>query len=205
MAGGRLAIGLAGDEAECLRIDPFAGAGRVLIAGPPRSGRSTVLRSLARQAVAAGVPTVIAAPARSPLTRAARELGLAVIGPDDAAPPPPPARSLVLVDDGETFTDAPAGDRLTGWLRDPVTAPAMIVAGRSEDLATTYRGVAAEVRRSRCGILLRPGPVDGELLGVRLPRSSAPAPPGRGVAVGEPAWGRLFEAGEPVAVQVAVP
>jgi S-DNA-T family DNA segregation ATPase FtsK/SpoIIIE len=72
---GRLAVGLAGDEAECLHLDPFSGAGRLLVAGPPRSGRSTALRSLAGQAHAAGMHTLVAAPGRSPLAEAARTLG----------------------------------------------------------------------------------------------------------------------------------
>jgi S-DNA-T family DNA segregation ATPase FtsK/SpoIIIE len=80
-----------------------------------------------------------------------------------------------------------------------------VVAGRADDLATTYRGVAADVRRSHCGILLRPGPVDGELLGVRLPRRPSSGPPGRGIAIGDPAWAAMFDDGEPVPIQVAEP
>ena len=47
---GRLVLGVAGDCLEPISVDPFAGPARLLIAGPPRSGRSTLLRLLARQA-----------------------------------------------------------------------------------------------------------------------------------------------------------
>ncbi len=204
---GLLCLGVAGDRAEPLALDPFAGPGRVLVAGPPRSGRSTLLRVLLRQAHAAGIATLIAAPARSLLAAEADERGLPVIGPRDgcerAALPGGP--TLLLVDDSEAFTDSPAGERLAELVHAGDRPVAAVVAGRSDELATAYRGLGAEVRRSRCGILLRPGPIDGELLGLRLPRGDAGGPPGRGVAVGDASWGAQFAAGEPVPVQVATP
>jgi S-DNA-T family DNA segregation ATPase FtsK/SpoIIIE len=205
-AAGRLTIGLAGDRPDPVIIDPFAGADRLLVAGPPRSGRTTLLRLLARQARAAGLRTLVAATPRSLLAHDARQLAVPVIEPSDrdvglAASTP----TLLLVDDSEAFTDTVAGNLLTSWVRARDAPLAVVAAGRADDLATTYRGIAAEVRRSQSGILLRPGPVDGELLGVRLPRHPATGPPGRGVAVGDPGWGPPFEDGEPVPIQVALP
>jgi S-DNA-T family DNA segregation ATPase FtsK/SpoIIIE len=197
-------IGLAGDRLDPVAFDPFAGAARLLVAGPPRSGRTTLLRLLAQQAHQAGIATLVAATARSPLAADAQRQAIPVIGPNDADLVPLRAdRTLLLVDDSEAFTDAIAGDRLTSWVRACDAPLAVVVAGRADDLATSYRGLAAEVRRSQCGILLRPGPVDGELLGVRLPRRPGGGPPGRGVAVGDPCWGPLFADGEPVPIQVA--
>jgi DNA segregation ATPase FtsK/SpoIIIE, S-DNA-T family len=200
-----LAVGLAGDECEPLVLDPFNGPVRLLVAGPPRSGRTTVLCSWARQAAAGGLPVVVAAPARSALGTVAVEHGLPVLRPDADPGPPPTRPTLLLVDDCDAFDDRPAGERLTDWLRDADAPLAAAVAGRADELATTYRGLGAAARRSHCGLLLRPGPVDGELLGIRLPRRPASGPPGRGVIVGDPAWGPLFAAGEPVPVQVAAP
>jgi S-DNA-T family DNA segregation ATPase FtsK/SpoIIIE len=204
--GKGLAIGLAGDQAQPLLLDPFAGAGRMLVAGPPRSGRTTLLRSLAQQACAARLPTVVAATSRSACADAARSLGLRLITPADGdVGPVPTTPTLLLIDDSEAFVDTSAGDRLTAWVRSSDAPVAAVAAGRSDDLATTYRGVAAEVRRSHCGILLRPGPVDGELLGARLPRRPSAGPPGRGVVIGTPAWDPLFDDGDPVPLQVAQP
>jgi S-DNA-T family DNA segregation ATPase FtsK/SpoIIIE len=206
----RFVLGVGGDRCEPLMIDPFAGGGCMLVAGPPRSGRSTTLVTLLRQAVRTGRPPVVAAPPRSPLAAAAAELRLPVLRPDSPDPGPRPATGgLLLVDDCEAFADRPVGERLTGWLRgtdSPAAAAfAAVVAGRSDELAAAYRGVGAEVRRGQCGVLLRPGPLDGELLGVRLPRRPSAGPPGRGVIVGDPAWGSPFTDAEPVPVQVAAP
>jgi S-DNA-T family DNA segregation ATPase FtsK/SpoIIIE len=191
-----------------LAIDPFAGSARLLVAGPPRSGRSTTLASILEQAHRAGLDAIVAATARSPLVTQARRCAARVIDPDDdpdLVGPPPEHRTLLLMDDSERFVDSAAGERLTGWVRSARAPVATVIAGRAEDLAICYRGVGAEVRRSRCGLLLRPGPLDGELLGVRLPRAPGSGPPGRGVLVGETAWGSQFTDGEPVPVQVAAP
>jgi S-DNA-T family DNA segregation ATPase FtsK/SpoIIIE len=165
------------------------------------------LRLLAHQAHQAGIATLVAAPSRSPVAADAAAFGLPVVTPADE---PAPAAldvpgTLLLVDDSEAFRDTVAGEHLACVARAPSSGVAVVVTARADELATSYRGVAAEVRRSHCGILLRPGPVDGELLGVRLPRRLAHDPPGRGVAVGDPAWGRLFTVGEPVPIQVATP
>jgi S-DNA-T family DNA segregation ATPase FtsK/SpoIIIE len=203
---GRLSIGLAGDQLTTVSLDPFAGGGRLLIAGPPRSGRTTVLCVLARQAAAARIATVVAAPKRSPLAGTAQDLAMRIVTPSDADIGDVPASpTLLLVDDSEAFLDSSAGERLMSWMRATDAPLAAAIAGRSDDLATTFRGVAAEARRSHCGILLRPGPVDGELLGIRLPRRPSAGPPGRGIAVGEPSWGAPFDDGEAVPIQMAMP
>ncbi len=205
---GRMVLGLAGDRAEPVHIDLFAGAGRVLVAGPPRSGRSTVLRSLLTQAVEAGLDTVVAAAQRSPLRSLAAELAVRVFEPHTGGASlgaVPRARTLLLVDDCEGLVDTPSGDALTEWVRAADAPLAAVVAGRADDLATSYRGLGALVRRANCGLLLRPGPVDGEILGVRLPRRAVCGPPGRGVLVGDPSWGAAFEDGDPVPIQVAQP
>jgi S-DNA-T family DNA segregation ATPase FtsK/SpoIIIE len=75
------------------------------------------------------------------------------------------------------------------------TAVPVVVSGTTVELAATYRGLAADVRRSRTGLLLGPpGPADGDLLVSRLPPAmTTPGPPGRGV---------LVVRGRPLLVQV---
>jgi S-DNA-T family DNA segregation ATPase FtsK/SpoIIIE len=201
-----LTLGLAGDEPAPAYLDPFAGARRVLIAGAPRSGRSTLLRLLSTQARDRGIALLVAAPDGSPVAELARGWGGQVLGPQAAAPAAPTPGTLVLIDDSEAFAGTVLGDRLAAWARDPELPAAIVAAARSDDLAITYRGVAAEVRRHRCGIVLRPGPLDAELLGVRsADRRPGPGPPGRGLAVGDPSWGPQFPAGEAVPIQLATP
>jgi S-DNA-T family DNA segregation ATPase FtsK/SpoIIIE len=59
----------------------------------------------------------------------------------------------------------------------------VFAAGRVEDLALAFGGVAAEMRRARTGVLLQPGPGDGDLFGLRLPFHRSPIPAGRGLLI----------------------
>jgi DNA segregation ATPase FtsK/SpoIIIE, S-DNA-T family len=70
----------------------------------------------------------------------------------------------------------------------------VLAAGTAADLAGHFQGPLAALRRTRGGLLLRPGPGEADLLGIRLPRTPVPARPGSG-------W--LVTAGVPARVQVA--
>jgi S-DNA-T family DNA segregation ATPase FtsK/SpoIIIE len=210
--GAELRLGVGGEEAWPVSIEPAA-TGHLLIAGSARSGRSTALLLLLAEARRVGMPVVVAAAGRSPLHERARDLGLPLAEPGaslaaavrveaGAAERP----TVLLVDDCETFDGTVAGDELCEWLRhgSGVTA---VVAGRAEALAAAYRGIAAEARRNRRGVLLQPAPLDGELLGVRLDRARPrERRPGRGIAVGLTAAPDGHGGGEEaVAVQLALP
>jgi S-DNA-T family DNA segregation ATPase FtsK/SpoIIIE len=105
--------------------------------------------------------------------------------------------SVVLVDDVSRIADTPTEDALMTWaagLR--AHGGALVVAGETEQLAGTYRGIVPLVTRSRTGILLQPaGPADGAVLGV-APAGGDLRVPGRGVVV---------HRGRMTPVQVAVP
>jgi S-DNA-T family DNA segregation ATPase FtsK/SpoIIIE len=146
-------------------------------------------------------PVLVAAGARSPLAGAARQRNIDVLGPTGERVELP-ASGLLLVDDCEAFTDTEMGGELAAWVRGDDPGRVAAVAGRADAMAVSFRGLAAEVRQSHCGVLLQPGPLDGELLGVSLPRSRAASRPGRGVLVPDPAW-QLGQA--PIPIQVAVP
>lgn len=204
---GRFALGAGGDAAEPLSIDLFAGAARLLVAGPPRSGRSSALCTLLLQAACDGITVVVAAPHRSPLGDTAQARGIAVIAPDAPAAVAKLAtvqRTLLLVDDSEAFLDTPVGDALCAAVRAAPAGMAAVVAGNSDELPLTYRGVAAEVRRSRCVLVLQPGPGDADLVGRRVTHRRGRTVAGRGVLIGDRAWGIGFAA-EPVPIQVALP
>jgi len=204
---GQFTIGAAGDAAEALSIDLFAGVARLLVSGPPRSGRTSALCTLLVQAVRDGVAVVVAAPPRSPLVGSAEARGITVIAPDapaSAANLTGQQRTLLLVDDSESFLDTLVGDALSASVLAAPAGLAAVVAGSSDDLPLIYRGVAAEVRRSRCVLVLQPGPGDGDLVGQRLPHRRGPKTAGRGVLIGDGAWGAGFAA-EPVPIQVALP
>jgi DNA segregation ATPase FtsK/SpoIIIE, S-DNA-T family len=215
-----LRLGIGGDLAAPVAIDPFSGS-CLIIAGPPRSGRSTALLTILLECDRTGVRVVLAAPSRSPLHEHASRIGVRVIGCGDAAeavgaPPDPPA--LLLVDDCAAFDDTAAGERLAFWLRRRDPGLGATVAGRTDELISAYRGLGAQARRDRCGLLLRPTPLDGELLGMRLDRGhQAGGPPGRGLLIGVRCWtapeagaGRdadwaLVDPSVPLPVQIAAP
>jgi DNA segregation ATPase FtsK/SpoIIIE, S-DNA-T family len=202
---GRLTLGLAGPEGEPANIDLFCGAGRLLIAGPGRSGRSTALLALLAQGHRVPGGVLVAAPVRSPLHAEAVRLGTCCLVPDDPIERLVPCREarLMLVDDSEAFLDTPIGEALTVWAR-AAAEVVLVVSGRADELLVTFRGLAAEARRSRCALLLQPGPADLELVGRRAGRLRAPTIAGRGVILGDPAWGAPFGP-EPVPIQVALP
>jgi DNA segregation ATPase FtsK/SpoIIIE, S-DNA-T family len=202
---GQLTLGVAGPKGEPASIDPFRGSGRLLIAGPGRSGRSTALLALLAQCDRVPALVLVAAPGRSPLHAEAARLGVCCLVPDDPVERllPPRAERVVLVDDSEAFLDTPIGEALTAWARSAADL-ALVVSGRADELLVTFRGLAAEARRSRCALLLQPGPADLELIGRRAPRLRAPMIPGRGVILGDPAWGAPFGP-EPLPIQVALP
>src|SRR6266576_3927706 len=141
--------------------------------------------------------------------RAAANCRVEVITPDDSAGHLPTlgvGPVLLLVDDSEAFLDTPVGDALAYLLRAAAAPLAAVVSGRSDDLAVTYRGVASEVRRSRSGLLLQPEPGDGDLLGIRLPRSRPVPVPGRGVLLlDQPQVRALADGADVLYVQVALP
>ena len=90
----------------------------------------------------------------------------------------------MLADDAETLHDTAVERPLLALLRaDADGGAAVLLAGSAAEMSACFRGLTVEARRARTGLLLGAmAPVDGDLLGVRLPRSDA-APPGRGALV----------------------
>ncbi|MEA3058502.1 MAG: segregation ATPase FtsK/SpoIIIE, family, partial [Sphingomonadales bacterium] len=168
-----------------------------LIAGPGRSGRSTALCALASRAHAAGAVVLAVAGSRSPL--ATDEHIDRCFAPDDvteavAEVAPRAAPVLLLIDDAEGVAD-PTG--VLGALLDERHAHlAVIAAGRADALRTAYGHWTRQLRRSQVGLLLAPDvDLDGELVGVALPRRAS-------VALGA-GRGWLVVGGEVQVVQVA--
>jgi S-DNA-T family DNA segregation ATPase FtsK/SpoIIIE len=180
----RLLLGVGGDELEPVTLGPDVVRAGFLIAGPAGSGRSSVLAAIAQQLVAQGRPVVVFAPRPSPLRRVP---GLLDCVTDTAWSPPAVAPAALLVDDAELLVDSPVGGLLEDAVRQARDGgPLVVAAGSTDALLGGYRGFVVELRRARSGLLLSPqSPGDGDLLGLRLPRSSVVAVhPGRGLLVG---------------------
>lgn len=186
-------VGVGGDELLAHGPVLAPGARSFVVGGPPRSGRSTTLVTMARSLIAAGTSLVLVAPRPSPL----RDLSggdavLAVFaGADvpadqlaaalDAAPGP----VVVLMDDAELLRDCAAADVLRGVLRSGDDRPqGLVLAGSAEDMCSGFTGWQVDAKKSRQGLLLSPqSTTDGDLIGVRLARGAVggPVQPGRGL------------------------
>ena len=105
-------------------------------------------------------------------------------------------RHALLIDDLELLgNDGELAEWVTdyvGELRD--TGSLIIGAGSVDDLDGMYRGPVVAMKKSRNGLLLRPTQTgQGDLLGVRLPRSvaSGAGPVGRGLLVIGGQWEQI--------------
>ncbi|GLY86582.1 FtsK/SpoIIIE domain-containing protein [Actinoallomurus iriomotensis] len=180
-----------GDHLGPVDVDLTADGGTFLVCGPQRSGRSTALA-----AIVAGLalPVLAVAPRPSPLRDLAGARGVLdvltgepadiALAVEDAAVTGPVA---LVVDDGELLGDHALTDALESFCRTARDTGSVLVAAATTDdvLANPYRGWLAAVRRSRSGLLLNPAThVDGEVFGLRLPRSlSGGWPAGRALLV----------------------
>jgi DNA segregation ATPase FtsK/SpoIIIE, S-DNA-T family len=202
VAGGvlELPVGLAEEDLAPVAVRLHPGE-HALVAGPPRSGTTSTLALLARQARAADPAAVLVAlcSSRSPL------YGLE---PLDAAGPladlagvvrsalTDPRRWVVLVDDAPAVHDVDGVLTALSSSRRPRLH--VIGAGRTDDLRGGFAHWTRTLRQARAGVLLQPNlAVDGELLGVRLPRRVPVGleVPGRGFLVDD-GVARLVQLGE---------
>lgn len=172
----------------------------VLIVGPARAGKSTLLQVLAGVAAAAdaALRTIVIASARSPLSTLAGAQLFAIGDEANAvhAACADDSPCLVVIDDAERVDDDLGAIRCLLAQRRP--GDRVIAAGRADALRASYGHWSQELRRSRQGVVLKPNPdVDGDLWGMLLPR--------RGPSRFAPGRGYLVLDGEAELVQVARP
>lgn len=178
-----LLVGLGGDDASpvCLPVEARR-ATLAVVLGPPGSGRSTTLVTIAGSARAAGwaVLTVGAEHARDSggLPDSLAEAGKQGTG------------LLVLVDGLAGVAQTQAEDVLLTWVEEVSLSAsqggqpprALVVAADPGDIGG-FRGLGARLPRERVGVILQPtSPSDGSPLGVSVPTGDDPLP-GRGVLV----------------------
>ncbi len=183
-------VGVGGDELEPLGVDLESDGRAFVVGGPAGSGKSSTLMTVTRWLGHEGIATVVVASARSPLSSLSGEPGVLDVlradQSDELTALLAGHRSplVVVVDDAEMVHDSPMERPLCELLRPHGTPDtALVLAASSTDMAGFFRGLTVEARRNRCGLLLGPaGPVDGDLLGVRVTRGGETRP-GRGLLV----------------------
>ncbi len=187
-------LGVGGDRLTSVGADLAGGAPTFLVAGPPRSGRSNLLATMTRSLLEAGTDVVLICPRRSPLpamfaahpgVRAvfertdvtADELRVALEAGDGPV--------VLLVDDGELVRDMPAKDFVREWIRSATGAGhGVVLGGNTAEVGGGFSGWQTDIRNNQRGALLSPrNPFDGDLLGVRIPRSVTNAPVAAGRAI----------------------
>ncbi|MDN3357076.1 FtsK/SpoIIIE domain-containing protein [Actinomadura sp. DC4] len=202
-------VGAGGDELGPIGVDLTAEGPGFTVAGPPRSGRSTVLMTMVASLLdpdigEGAVPVVLICPRRSPLRFLENRPGvLAVLGADADEDALLNAighleRYVIVIDDAELMYETPLDDTLADLLRQARDGEhGMIIAGIASELARTFQSFLASVPKSRVGVLLAIESVDdGEILGARLPRN---------IAIGSPSGRSLYiQPGASLPIQVAV-
>jgi len=185
-------VGVGGDTLCAYGPDLATGMPAFVVAGPPGSGRSTVLLTMARSLLGAGTGVVAVTPRQSPLRQLADQSGAAVLtgsglDPADlaAALAAVPEPNVVIIDDAELLRNCQADDELLALLRAGAgSGRALVIAGDAEGVCSGFSGWQVEMKKARRGLLLAPQSItEGDLIGVRVSRSvlGQPTQPGRGL------------------------
>lgn len=184
-----LAVG--GDELAPRGIDLEESGPGFVIAGPPKSGRSTALMCAAESLLAVGTPVIVITPRRSPLRELEGRPGvLGVLNAEsregDLAELVEKAEGrpyVVVADDAELLYDAPLDEALETLLRKGADGGlGLLTAGTTDALSSQYRGFVTAARKSRNGLLLTPqSSQDGEMFGIRLPSNTGGGSAGSGL------------------------
>ncbi|MBR7743874.1 FHA domain-containing protein [Phycicoccus sp. BSK3Z-2] len=190
---GSVPLGLAAPDGRLWAWTPERDGRRLLVVGPPGSGRSTALDVLARSAAAHRTVVLVRDTPRGEGPRG-EDLpgdGVEVIGPQDAdrlvdlRTRHPDL--LLLVDDADRLDDAPLAP-FAEEIADLVDrdAGAVVAATTPATLRGRFRGLDASIARHGLGLVLRPARGDGDLLGAGPLPADGPGgttPPGRGLVV----------------------
>ncbi|MBB0244104.1 cell division protein FtsK, partial [Streptomyces alkaliphilus] len=205
-------VGVGGDELTAFGPDMATGLPSFVIAGPAKSGRSTVLTHMARSFLRNGVRLVVSAPRQSPLEALEGEEGVVsvlrgtkITNEDvaDALATASPAEPIVfMMDDAEELRRTrDAEDELRAMVvRGGERGVCTVLAGDAADVCSGFSGWQAEVKKARRGVLLSPQTHrHGELIGAKLARSVAVERP-------QPGSGILHLGdGMPMTVRLPVP
>jgi S-DNA-T family DNA segregation ATPase FtsK/SpoIIIE len=186
-------VGVGGDELNAIGVDLGTDSPGFVVAGPPKTGRSTALLSIAKSLTAGGTNIVVICPRRSPLEALSGETNVAKVfsgrpDPADLGAAVTTAAAngpvVIIVDDAEAFARSEADEALRDWLRDaPPGQATVVVGGNLEDVRSEMRGVVAEAKKPKAALLLSPGSsMDGDIVGIRLPKNlTGRMPAGRGI------------------------
>lgn len=186
----RIPVGIGEFDLSPAYLELYEGE-HILVAGPARSGKSTLLLALAEilssgQGVHEPPQVWAICSRRSPLASA--EFDHLAVGEDEVPALVAQLRLamnpvVLLIDDADSFADHDKS--LASLVEKPIPGLCVIGAGRSDELRSLYSHWTKTLRKSKCGVLLQPNvDFDGELLGAKIPRKApVELSVGRGYAV----------------------
>lgn len=194
--GPRIVVGVGGDDLTALGPDFARGTGFV-VAGPSRSGRSSVLFTSALSALRTGAQVIVSAPRTSPLRQLAGVAGvLGVVTSTSAAVEEyeqmmsrATGPVLLVLDDVDVEKDLPAGEFFTRVVGGDTDRPVVTMAAADSggNLFGGFGSWTSVLRNSRQGVLLSPqATTEAELLGLSLNQVNrqlfgGPVQPGKGL------------------------
>ncbi len=204
LAPAEVAVGLGGDDAAPLVLDAGAGA---LVTGPRGSGRTALLRLVARRLARTGVlggvvardhvllDDAAGAPSSDHSGAAVRDLLARLAGEPGGGPGDP---RVLVVDDADALAQTcPVEAEQLGALA--AQGWAVVASATTTGALLAHRGVLAELRGRRTGVVLAPGERGAEeVFGAALAEVVDPGPP-------RPGRGALVRAGAVVPLQAALP
>ena len=165
----RVPIGVRESDLDTAELLLYEGE-HALVAGPARCGKSTALLSLATP-LEPRVSVVATGGRRSPLRDLNGFTPATALAATLAQLRTADGPAVLFIDDAEAFDDTDGA--IAGLLSAGRPDLHVIAAGRSDSLRSLYGHWTVTVRRSKTGLLLRPNiDLDGDLLGVTLPRRS---------------------------------
>lgn len=184
-------VGVGGDELTAYSPD-LARSTSFIVAGPGRSGRSSVLLGAARSVLATGGCVLVVAPRPSPLRDLVGTPGVLAVHHDGTATTEEVqtllegagGHVLVVVDDAEGLRDIGCADLLLRVVKGEVPGCTVMIGGNADGVAAGLSGWQVEAKKARQGMLLSPqGISDGDLVGARVPRGQlgGPVQVGRGL------------------------
>jgi S-DNA-T family DNA segregation ATPase FtsK/SpoIIIE len=199
---GWVPLGLGGDDLDLLGLD-LSGSPVAVVAGPPRAGKTNLLRFAVRAARSAQVPVLGLCPSDNLLAAELAELGaLLRTGSTDEPGLVDRLRelgedALVVVDDADLLKESPLSAALLAMVQQARAKRwRVLVAGSVAELGTGYSGWTYEARKSRQGVLLSPQSMaDGDVFSARLMRSALmpQVQAGRGLVVDAGGGQRLVQ------------
>ena len=200
-------VGVGGDELTALGPDLSDGVPAFVVAGPARSGRSAILASMTRSFLSGGAQVILVTPRQSPLRELASSPGVSCSFEEPSLSEEDFVESIaaltrpgvVVIDDADLIIDCEASGELSRIIsRGSERSLALVFAGDPETLLGGFGGWHVDARRARRGCLTAPQSLpEGDLIGVRLPRTHIghPAKPGRA----------LLNAGDGNLITVTIP